>query len=199
MIKVRSASRRPRRRPWLPNYLPLLLLTLTTLIGICVLQLGILIAVSQLALHAGIAPLVLLVLLHCALAQVLVFGFMHAQISLSCCHGTPPISSRVRRPDFTLTLAARPRQLTFVGGTLLFLVGLPPFRQFISGRRLPLCFAFATTLAFHGFQHFRCARCNYSHRRTNCPGHRVDHSVVRSSTLLVALRLRFFACLFYVS
>jgi len=77
------------------------LLTLATLIGICVLQLGILIAVSQLALHAGIAALVLL---------------------------TPPILSRIRRPDFTLTLAARPPQLTFVGGTLLFLVGLAPFR-----------------------------------------------------------------------
>src|SRR5437879_1294613 len=29
------------------------------------------------------------------------------------------ILSRIRRPDFTLTLAARPPQLTFVGGTLL--------------------------------------------------------------------------------
>jgi hypothetical protein len=54
---------------------------LSSQIGVSVLQLNILITVTQLPLHAGIAAVVLLVLFHRALASILILRFLHRCLS----------------------------------------------------------------------------------------------------------------------
>jgi hypothetical protein len=51
-------------------------------ISVSVFQLFILVTVSQLTLHAGIATLILLVLLHRSLASILILRFFHGRFLL---------------------------------------------------------------------------------------------------------------------